>query len=289
MGNYGVLRYDADSSLDSSFGSEGFRQIDLGGNDEARAVGVLPSGRIAVVGYTSGDLGLILLESDGELCTVRCAPASGIHTDFAGNESAYTLMLQPDGKILVAGGGNGDDPPSGSRFYAARYYYGGLLNQRSYRLDPSFGDDGTVATNVMERASARAIVIDADNNILVAGYGHNGSDYDFALLRLIGPKAQPPAFASSTPPREAQVGTAYSLAFAASGYPPPLYGVSAGRLPPGLALEATTGQLSGTPTEPRCVRFLDPCVQWGRHRNPGDDRPGNSPTFSAGAAKIARA
>ncbi|MEX8033771.1 putative Ig domain-containing protein [Microbacterium sp. 20-116] len=57
-----------------------------------------------------------------------------------------------------------------------------------------------------------------------------------------------PAFTAAAPP-VATVGTAYSYTFAASGTPAPTYSLAWGStLPAGLSLNATTGELSGTPT-----------------------------------------
>ncbi|HEU5003864.1 MAG TPA: putative Ig domain-containing protein [Actinomycetota bacterium] len=57
-----------------------------------------------------------------------------------------------------------------------------------------------------------------------------------------------PAFTADSPPVTATVGTAYAYTFAAGGSPAPTYAVQSGQLPPGLALDATMGVLSGTPT-----------------------------------------
>ena len=56
-----------------------------------------------------------------------------------------------------------------------------------------------------------------------------------------------PTFTAASPP-DGTVGSAYSYTFAASGYPAPTYAVGSGTLPDGLSLNATTGELSGTPT-----------------------------------------
>ncbi|MDQ6840010.1 MAG: putative Ig domain-containing protein [Actinomycetota bacterium] len=55
------------------------------------------------------------------------------------------------------------------------------------------------------------------------------------------------AFTADSPPT-ATVGTAYAYTFIATGHPPPSYTVASGSLPAGLALKASTGVLSGTPT-----------------------------------------
>ena len=51
-----------------------------------------------------------------------------------------------------------------------------------------------------------------------------------------------------SPPATATLGQAYSYTFAASGSPAPTWSVASGALPVGLALNATTGKLSGTPS-----------------------------------------
>ena len=62
------------------------------------------------------------------------------------------------------------------------------------------------------------------------------------------PLPQAPSFTASQPPTSAAVGIPYSYTFSASGTPNPTFSVSSGALPDGLTLDATTGQLSGTPT-----------------------------------------
>lgn len=66
----------------------------------------------------------------------------------------------------------------------------------------------------------------------------------------------PPVIASTSPRPAAQVGVAYADTLAASGGAPPYtWSVSAGALPTGLALGASTGIISGTPITPGAVNF----------------------------------
>lgn len=65
----------------------------------------------------------------------------------------------------------------------------------------------------------------------------------------------PPAFTSGPPSSPVRTGTSYSHTFTASGNPPPTFSVTAGILPPGLALEGSSGVLSGTPTTPGSYTF----------------------------------
>ena len=61
-------------------------------------------------------------------------------------------------------------------------------------LDTTFGSDGKVTTAIGSGTDvARSVAIQADGKIVVAGYSHNGSNYDFALARYIAitPAAAP--------------------------------------------------------------------------------------------------
>jgi len=59
--------------------------------------------------------------------------------------------------------------------------------------------------------------------------------------------AQPPVITTTTVPN-GESGTAYAATIAATGNGPITYSVSSGALPAGLALDAATGSISGTPT-----------------------------------------
>jgi hypothetical protein len=54
-------------------------------------------------------------------------------------------------------------------------------------------------------------------------------------------------FIANQPPTRVLAGHKYSYSFTASGAPAPLFSLAGGTLPSGLALDATTGVLSGTP------------------------------------------
>ncbi len=116
-------------------------------------------GLASVARAVPGDLDL-LFSSDGKLTTnVGVAPAG-----------AGAVAIQADGKILVAGGAGGD-------FAVARYNtLGGL--------DSTFAGDGIANTDLGGQIDfARAIAIQADGRIVVAGTTGVALDPEFAIVR----------------------------------------------------------------------------------------------------------
>ncbi len=117
--DFALARYNADGSLDTSFGSGG--KVTTAGFGSARALVLQPDGKLVAAGdgfpplATSDDFGLVRYNSDGSLDT-SFGTAGKILTDFGGtNEAATSLVLQPDGKLVAAGSSNGD-------FALARYF-----------------------------------------------------------------------------------------------------------------------------------------------------------------------
>jgi uncharacterized delta-60 repeat protein len=100
-----------------------------------------------------------------------------VTTDFGGNESAWGLAVQSDGKAIVAGTrfdlGPSDD------FVLARYTASGAL-------DATFDGDGKVTTDFGGRSDgADDVAVQADGKIVAAGSGFSVPvrPLDFALAR----------------------------------------------------------------------------------------------------------
>nr|ALG05172.1 ice-binding protein [bacterium] len=73
-------------------------------------------------------------------------------------------------------------------------------------------------------------------------------------VALSGAVATSPTITSGTPPTP-HLDTEYSFRVIATGTPAPTFSVSAGTLPPGLSLNASTGVISGTPTKSGTYNF----------------------------------
>lgn len=100
-----------------------------------------------------------------------------VTTDFGGNETAWGLAVQSDGKAVVAG--TRFDPGPSDDFVLARYTSRGAL-------DATFDGDGRVTTDFGGRSDgADDVAIQADGKIVAAGSGFPAQvrPLDFALAR----------------------------------------------------------------------------------------------------------
>ena len=187
-----VARYNANGSLDKRFGKNGKITTDFFRNvDSISAIAIQPDGRIVVAGFAQlpGNGGnprvfaLARYRSDGSPDT-SFGNGGALTTSFGGNfAAASAIMLQPDGKIVVAGtvDFNPDVPGSGLDFALARYNPSGTL-------DGSFGKGGKVVFDFFGSFDqANAAVMQPDGKIIVAGsasYDSFNRDIGFALARF---------------------------------------------------------------------------------------------------------
>jgi len=185
--SFAVARYNADGSLDSSFGSGGKVTTDFGGTGFAfaSAVGIQPDGRIVVAGSSriapSGAMSFALARYDTDGSLDASFGAGGKATTVVGATSfANAMAIQPDGKIVVAGSSS---PAIGSiqvSFALARYDTDGSL-------DASFGADGTLTTTFLPpftgQASAHAIALQPDGKIIAAGEVGAGEGHSAGVVR----------------------------------------------------------------------------------------------------------
>ena len=122
--HFGLARYNADGSLDPTFGAGGKVMTGFGDGipGQLDAAALQPDGRIVGVGGVNGrdegGFGLARYNPDGSLDPMF-GTAGAVITDFGGNRGfAFAAALQPDGKLVAVGAANND-------FALARYEGGG--------------------------------------------------------------------------------------------------------------------------------------------------------------------
>nr|MDZ8046441.1 DUF4347 domain-containing protein [Nostoc sp. DedQUE02] len=166
--NFALVRYDSNGSFDNSFGTNGIVTTDIGSNttDTAYSVSVQTDGKILVAGSSGSNFALVRYNSDGSLDTDFNITGK-VTTDFGSTDIAYSVTVQADDKIILAG-------KRGNDFALARYNSNGSL-------DTSFGSGGKVITDIGTNTTdvAYSVSVQADGKILVAG----SSNSNFALVR----------------------------------------------------------------------------------------------------------
>jgi uncharacterized delta-60 repeat protein len=219
----GIVRYNADGTLDNTFNGSGKLITAVGSVDSASSIALEPDGKIVVGGNS-----LLRLNSNGTPDVTF--NGTGIVTPSFGFNA---LVIQNDGKIIIAGGGVsgiiarynsdgstdnafGNDGNGIQSFYSPDPYFlylksikiqadGKIVaagyqeyNYRGIRAsfllvrlnadgthDPAFGNNGEVLTSIggTYLDYGSSLVITSDNKIIVAGSSYNGSSDNFTMVQ----------------------------------------------------------------------------------------------------------
>jgi len=191
--DFALTRFNADGTLDTTFGTGGLVRTDMGFDDIDFTV--LLQGSKILVGGRSGELfssnnfdfAMARYTADG-----RLDPTFGnggkVITEFAPRDPTeiYSMALQPDGKIVAVGdlfhiGDNSDDSVA-----VARYFPNG-------QLDTDFGFGGFATYQIANASGSpkptlgKDVAILPDGGILIAADGTDSTSLErptIALLRL---------------------------------------------------------------------------------------------------------
>src|SRR5512132_1584154 len=170
--------------LDHTFSDDGKVLTNVAGDDTGAAVAVQAHRKVVVAGTTHGgtDIALVRYNTDGTL-----APSSDrdgiVIRDLSGDDAAFAVAIQADGKILV--GGFTDDGVSAALL---RYDTDGTL-------DSTFGGgDGVATISAGTGAVFVGIAIQSDDSIVAAGMGNfTGFFGGDALVARFDPSGVPDA------------------------------------------------------------------------------------------------
>jgi uncharacterized delta-60 repeat protein len=183
--DFTLVRYNANGSLDSSFGTGGKVTTAIGAsNDYAYSVIQLADGKLVAAGYSrigsADDFTLVRYNTDGNLDT-GFGVGGIVTTNFIGSgfgssdDKAYSVIQQADGMLVAAG--NSDS--SNDNFALARYNLDGTL-------DTGFGEGGKIATPISSKDdSAKWVLQQADGKLLAVGKNTTNSTglQDAVLVR----------------------------------------------------------------------------------------------------------
>ena len=158
------LALGAPGDLDTSFDGDGKRTIDYGGEDRGQAVALQPNGKILVAGYGGSNTAMTVTRLNPEGSLDNGFDGDGTSgVDLGGDERAYALALQPDGKIVLVGE---TFPPIGfgPDIAVARLNPDGSL-------DAGFNGNGVRLIDYgLTFDGGRAVALQPDGKILVVGF-----------------------------------------------------------------------------------------------------------------------
>ena len=188
LGNFELVRYNPNGSLDRSFGNGGIVTTTFPEGSYASAVALQPDGKVIAAGTVFVDF-IIGESSNTDFALARYNPngtadttfgnGGQVSTDFVGLEDdAFSVLIQPDGKIVAVGSAN--NPATYYDFAAVRYLSNGTI-------DTTFGVAGKVSTDFGDQNfdRARSAALQPDGRIVAAGFAisQNGGVQNFAVAR----------------------------------------------------------------------------------------------------------
>lgn len=176
--NFALARYNSNGSLDTAFNGTGKVTTSMGSTlDTVYSVALQSDGKIVAAGSSYGshyDFALARYNSDGGLDTTFNTTGKVITPIGVGGNFAYSVILQSDGKIAVAGYA---DTGSTLDFALARYNSNGTL-------DTGFNGTGKVTTGIgTSDSNAYSLLQQADGKLVAAGSATLLSRSQFVLAR----------------------------------------------------------------------------------------------------------
>jgi uncharacterized delta-60 repeat protein len=226
-----LVRYNADGSLDPTFGTGGtVLTIVDGGTTTASKAAIQPDGKIVIVGTAPGGQLVVRYLPDGTLDN-SFGTGGIVQTNEPGSSfKGISVALQPDGKIVV--GGNDSNGPA---YLVTRYNSDGSI-------DTSWDGDGikSIAYNAagtfnngFAAVGIRAIAVKLDGCIVALGHKNilfqfnaDGSDDttfdgDGSRQALNGTDKDPYSLAVSASGRITVVGATYGYISSCGPFPGP--------------------------------------------------------------------
>ena len=172
-----LVRVKPDGTLDDQFGTDGIVSTTIGANSRPEKIGLLSDGKIVVAGWAhiSSDkqgISLTRYNADGSL-DERFADR-GIYILPKGQwPYAHALAVQPDGKVIVGGtiAIQQPRPDRGIGAFSNKEHFFLMRIDKAGVLDPDFGENGLVATDVGGGAKITALAIQRDGKIVASGTG----------------------------------------------------------------------------------------------------------------------
>jgi uncharacterized delta-60 repeat protein len=209
--DFAVALYKSNGKLDSSFGGDGTVTNPFGGLDKARSVAFGKHGVVVAAGSTgpagaATDFAVARYDCHGLLDPTFSGDGT-VTADLGGYDVANQVLIQRDGKIILAGlGAATASDGTGGTFGVVRFNANGSPDDAGVLDSTSHDQFGTAAKMLTPIGSAGAAseatagVLQRDGSLLIAGLtaaGGVGSASDVAIVRYTQAGALDPTFATS--------------------------------------------------------------------------------------------
>jgi len=176
-----LVRYEADGTLDQTFGSGGIVTSTAGGSSRAESLALEPEGQIVAVGGAGMRLAAMRFLPDGQP-DFSFGDEGATTTGTGGIQGASDVAVQVDGRIVAAA--YGPTVVTLVRF------------QRDGSLDPDFGEEGISSTKLGSNSAGAAVALEADGRILAGGFSSGVGETHVLVARF---KASSPTTIGANP------------------------------------------------------------------------------------------
>jgi uncharacterized delta-60 repeat protein len=190
---FAVHRYNANGTLDASFGAGGVVLTPINGSGGASSVAIQADGKIVVAGYVSSPG-----QSYSDFAVVRLLPDGSLDTSFGGTGKVITsvgnnysyagkVLLQPDGKIVAVG----------SAFVGNNQGLALVRYNSDGSLDSGFGSSGKIIHGVFNPSIFwfGDAVLQPDGKIIASGHFSAGGPGWDTIFRINPNGSRDPSFA----------------------------------------------------------------------------------------------
>ncbi|MDX1436594.1 MAG: hypothetical protein R3335_07285, partial [Anaerolineales bacterium] len=160
-----VARLESDGDLDPTFNMTRVVTTSIGLGSVGYGVDLQADGKIVVAGAstspaTNADFTLVRYNADGSLDATFGVTGVVTTAITTGEDTAFAVRLQPDGKIVAAGRSN--DGTLTNLVAVARYESDG-------QLDTSFGNGGVYTKQIGTVSQALGVEVQSDGKIVLTG------------------------------------------------------------------------------------------------------------------------
>jgi uncharacterized delta-60 repeat protein len=181
--DFGLVRYNASGTLDTTFGNSGKVMTDFGGKDYGRSMTVQPDGKIILLGQINAPgsfvLGLARYNANGTLDTTFGSGGKLVTSlPSTDSDTKVALQPQPDGTVKIVAAVGNIGPDGFERFVVARFNPNGTA-------DTGFGSGGQVVLTPVPGTyhDLGGLAVQGDGKIVVAGDTEQSGN-SFVAVRL---------------------------------------------------------------------------------------------------------